>query len=378
MKKIIKKITLVIFIIFALCSSSFSIEKTYTDKAISVVGDAYARVFETMVGYDNFKYLIFNDGLITDKQNVMEFQKFIVEDNSHFVLLCYDVSNFLNKLEPKKFESYLVDIINVLKRYDKNLFLYTFTDVSENIMLDTIHKAKDYDDIAKKMAKENDNVYYIDLSELLRLSNEKINLNDLYYDTLYSKLLYTVDEVDRVKYGNTTLWMKISDKYTLAVAGDSYAGTFARFEKDRDLNIAEFAVSNRTIIENDSIIGSAIDSPAKYILISTGVNDYERQTSLSLFEEELRRLFNRACRNDKIVFVHSYMNYGMAKTKNITIRDYDFVLKRVAGEYENAVYIDVGAYGIIKFQMQDLKHYDKEFNDKLYEFVSFLISSFEK
>ena len=170
-------------------------------------------------------------------------------------------------------------------------------------------------------------------------------------------------------------WIQVSNENMIAVAGDSYAGTFVHFEKDKKYNLVEFAHDGYTISQNTRLINSAIDSEAKYILISTSVNDFEKQTKRETFEDKMREFLNHALLNHKIVFLHSYMYYGAAKTNDIKIREYDDIIRKLAEEYQNTIYIDMHEYEQEAYQMGDKRHYGQEFNDKMYDVIDKVIEA---
>ena len=151
-----------------------------------------------------------------------------------------------------------------------------------------------------------------------------------------------------------------------------------RFEKDKKYNLLEFAKAGKTIGQNAYLIDAAIETIAKYILIATSVNDFEKQTTLNAFETNMRKYLNHALKNHRVVFLHTYMNYAAAKKRTIKIEDYDAILKKLAEEYDNTLYVDMHDLEKEEFQMPDKRHYDKAFNDLLYERIDELIKSIRK
>ena len=79
--------------------------------------------------------------------------------------------------------------------------------------------------------------------------------------------------------------------------------------------------------------------------------------------------------NHKTVFLHSYVRYSADDSdKEVKIKDYDNVLKALADEYQNVIYIDVNDFAKEEYLMEDKKHYANEFNDVIYGMVDYLIT----
>ena len=125
-------------------------------------------------------------------------------------------------------------------------------------------------------------------------------------------------------------------------------------------------------------------STAKYVLLSTSVNDFRLKTDVNRFEDEIRRFANIATTNSKILFLHTYMDYVYYEDKTATdsevkkqyeIKDYDNALKKIAEEYDKVIYIDMSEYNDTRYMMSDLIHYGVEFNDALYNKIDSEISN---
>lgn len=154
----------------------------------------------------------------------------------------------------------------------------------------------------------------------------------------------------------------------LIVTGDSYAQHFALDEKGKDYQIYSYANENTTIEENMQTINKAFDSFGKIILFSISVNDQIKGIHPTIFEESLRKILDKGVANNKIVFMHTYMQYPREYYYGgiFSSYDYDNVIRKLANEYSNVYYIDMSDYGDLKYTVGDQVHYSKDFNDILY------------
>lgn len=167
----------------------------------------------------------------------------------------------------------------------------------------------------------------------------------------------------------------------LLVAGDSYAERFYNDEKNRDLKLYPFFQEGQTIEENWEKLFDAFTTYKKMLFLSISVNDRHRNTHPSVFEEQLRNLFAVAKMTKKHVFVHSYMYYDLSSAANFlfTTAEYDAMIRKVIMEFPDTVYfIDMSDCIGKEYMNEDGIHYNKKFNDTLYDRIIFMIDYIKK
>ena len=390
--RLISILVAILLTIFSVCVNIFAsniniingAENIVIDKSkkkIAVIGDNFAKNFEKNIGYNNFEYYIYNESdNIYNNENVTRTFMALESDDYNFVLFTLGSLSTLKNYDVNVFYSYMKNYMDIAKRENKYVFLHTYMSFTGSDSVNNKCSSVNIDNVLKKISNEYANVFYIDMSNFHNggyLLVDGKNYNVLFFQTLCAKLMYMRDNINNIQYNTMSDWMMTSNYNVLAVAGDSYAGTFTRFEKEKKYNILEFAKSGRTIGQNKNLIDQSIDSVAKFILISTSVNDYEKQSKLNSFEYNLRRFINHALLNHKIVFLHTYMKYSAAIKRDVEIKDYDNIIKKLADEYENVIYIDMHDYEKKEYEMPDKRHYDREFNDAMYDKIDKWIQAFE-
>ncbi len=162
----------------------------------------------------------------------------------------------------------------------------------------------------------------------------------------------------------------------LLVAGDSYAERFYKDEKGRDLRLFPYFQEGHTIEENWEKLFDAFTTYKKMLFLSISVNDRHRNTHPSVFENQLRNLFAVAKMMNKYVFVHSYMYYDLSSANNFmfTTAEYDAMIRKVIMEFPDTVYfIDMSDCIGKEYMNEDGIHYNKKFNDTLYDRILFMI-----
>lgn len=161
----------------------------------------------------------------------------------------------------------------------------------------------------------------------------------------------------------------------IAVAGDSYAKRFYEDEKNRDIKLHGYFNEGFTLEMNYTTLRYAFNSLYKIVFLSISVNDRHKSTHPSEFEAELRDLFDVAKRTGKIVLVHSYMYYDLAFVPNFPYSpaEYDSMIRNLIMEYDNVYYIDMSDCTGSEYMMEDGIHYNKKFNDVMYDRVVFMI-----
>ena len=157
---------------------------------------------------------------------------------------------------------------------------------------------------------------------------------------------------------------------TILLTGDSYAGYFATFESSKDLNILIYAQAAQSTKENYAMMKEAIDTYPSIVVISVGVNDYNKHVSPVDFRNQMEELVSECRAKKKKVILHTFMNYDVdafGDSRHVyEISDYDDALKKVAEKYENAFYIDMSDYNSSNYLLPDRIHYNKVFYDELY------------
>ena len=160
------------------------------------------------------------------------------------------------------------------------------------------------------------------------------------------------------------------------VAGDSYAQRFYNDEKNKGLRLYPFFQEGHTIEENWEKLFDAFTTYKKMLFLSISVNDRHRNTHPSVFENELRNLFAVAKMTKKYVFVHSYMYYDLSGLApfQFTTAEYDAMIRKVIMEFPDTVYfIDMSDCVGAEYGLADGLHYNKKFNDTLYDRLLFMI-----
>ena len=167
----------------------------------------------------------------------------------------------------------------------------------------------------------------------------------------------------------------------LVVTGDSYAERFYVDEKDRGIKMYPFFHEGRTLEENWPLLVEAFKSLNRFVFVSISVNDRHRKTHPSDFEREFRELLDIARSTEKKVFLHSYMYYDLASIPIFpyTTFEYDAVMRKLTIEYQDVVYfIDMSDCVSEEYKNADGIHYNKKFNDTLYDRLNFMIDYIRK
>lgn len=161
----------------------------------------------------------------------------------------------------------------------------------------------------------------------------------------------------------------------MAVAGDSYAQHFYEDEKDKDIKLFGYFNEGLTLSQNEETLKRAFNSIHKLIFLSISVNDRHGSTHPSVFENELRSLFDIAVETNKIVILHSYMYYDLASTAHYpySTYEYDSMLRNLIMEYKNVYYVDMSDCTGSEYMLPDGIHYNKKFNDEMYNRLLIII-----
>ena len=342
------------------------------------MGDSYAGKMAEVDSEFRFKYFIFPVPGIEQQPNVDIFNKCLDDEEVRYILYTTSVNDQGRMLSPVIFKKFLYTYAELAKENNKFLFFHTYMNVPHEHIKTVPYKNTDYDNVLREIASIYANVFYIDMSNFNDdrfVLKDKTHFNTLFHETLKAKYLDYVYDINKNMYWIDSPYDQINDKNSIIVTGDSYAGAFYLYEHEKKYNMAELAMPNRTIIENEHLINNSLMSTSKYVLLSTSVNDFREKTDLNRFEDELRRFANLATINSKILFLHTYMNYvyyedktaSQSETeKRFSIEDYDNVLKKISEEYDKVIYVDMSEYNNTIYMMPDFVHYGQVFNDALY------------
>jgi lysophospholipase L1-like esterase len=166
----------------------------------------------------------------------------------------------------------------------------------------------------------------------------------------------------------------------IIVTGDSFAGKFFDFEKNKELQLVPYARAGRTIDDNKAIMAEALNHKEKNVLVSIGVNDQFMETPPYRFEFVLRSLLNISLYNNKNVYFHSYLKYfsNLYNSKKFAATEYDAIIRQLCTEYYNAHYIDVKDLETPYYISDDNIHYNNMFYDVLYSRLVDTIYAVEK
>ena len=166
----------------------------------------------------------------------------------------------------------------------------------------------------------------------------------------------------------------------IIVTGDSFAGKFFDFEKNKELQLVPYARAGRTIDDNKAIMAEALNHKEKNVLVSIGVNDQFMETPPYRFEFVLRSLLNISLYNNRNVYFHSYLKYfsNLYNSKKFAATEYDAIIRQLCTEYYNAHYIDVKDLETPYYISDDNIHYNNMFYDVLYSRLVDTIYAVEK
>lgn len=350
-------------------------------KSIAVIGDSYAEYFRDFIGGNDIEYYFFPRQGLNNPENANLIVNCLNQNKHDFVLFAVGASDYLLKNDPAIIEKSLREYIKVAEENNKYIFFHTYMNFpNSKAYKQNVFPPHEYDEVFKKLADEFFNVFYIDMNNL---NNEHFyfgdgtHFNDLFYLTLYSKLLFITGNIETNIHTYTLPWMKNLNKNEIAVVGDTYAKLFFNYERDKDIKLLDFSTIASPIAALTQSMINATNSSSKYIVLSFGVVDHELQTDLNTFDDILRQFLNLTSITHKNIFIHSYMFYQASKNLPIKTEKYDEIVKKLCDEYPNATYIDTHSYEVAEYQNADLKNYNKLFNDSLYNTIRSYIEIIE-
>ena len=161
---------------------------------------------------------------------------------------------------------------------------------------------------------------------------------------------------------------------TVILMGDSYAGYFSRFESGRDYNILIYANAGCSVKDNYDIMKEAAGFEPSKVIISIGVNDNNKNNPPEDFEKIINEVISICKKNNKIVILHTYMDYDLKAIDNkhllYDVSQYDEILKNIAKKNSNVMYINMSDYNNEVYLQEDRIHYNKVFYDELYNRIS--------
>ena len=163
------------------------------------------------------------------------------------------------------------------------------------------------------------------------------------------------------------------DYNDVLICGDSYAVGLAYYLNNKmHKNTVEFVRAGRPIIENKELYKAALNTDAKVVILATSVNDVLRQTNLEKFKETIEEIFDYAESNNKILIVHSNVDFKYddeSANESLVLKFvpkyYDEILKRSAKEYDNVIYIDCNDIADFENIQSDGLHYNDTFYSEL-------------
>lgn len=197
----------------------------------------------------------------------------------------------------------------------------------------------------------------------------------------YKKILGLAIFISIVTFGRTFAEEPgVVSNQRVAIVGDSYAGFFSKSVENENYEYFIFPVGTIYNPLNQKVFEQAINSDNNYILFATGVNDQALNTELAIFEQELRRYAEEISAKKKYLFFHSYMDYPNKKegSGSQPPSAYDKILKKLADEYENVMYIDMSYFASTKHGFGDGLHYDKFFYETLSAKLQFYVYSIDR
>lgn len=313
---------------------------------ITVVGDSYAGHFSLNEGMDKYDYYIFPVGRINNAANKQIFET-AINSNNRYILFATGVNDQALNTDIKEFEAELKKYIKNVSEKNKFLFFHTYMNYANQKNAQTKYHPEDYDRVYRRLAEENDNVIYIDMSGLDARRydfGDGMHFNKFFYDTLNAKLLYYVHLIERSIFNAIGTELKNENLKQIATAGDIAADEFFGYENKKGYIITNFADPGKTVKNNFEQIVKAITFDAQSILISLGIDDYKAQTDIRNFEDEMRRCLNEACLNYKNVFLYTSIDYAKNEWLTISMSEYDMAISKVANEYPNVCYINLGNF----------------------------------
>ena len=159
----------------------------------------------------------------------------------------------------------------------------------------------------------------------------------------------------------------------LVLCGDSYCGRMSQYvSKYLNYGNIVYAIPGQTVMQNKHIYEQAIDSKYPIVMLCTSVNDVLQGTELKDFKETLESLFKRAYEKNKIMIVHShvdfgYLNEGRANDSFLykyKPKHYDAIVKRSAMKFGNVIYVECNDLATSD-NLQDSLHYGDNFYSQL-------------
>ena len=167
----------------------------------------------------------------------------------------------------------------------------------------------------------------------------------------------------------------------IAMIGDSYAGFFIKLKPDAEYELYGFPVGGINKGSNAEIFSNLIRNYNHDIIVfSTGVNDYFKGTPIEDFESILDGLMKEAGARGKFILLHTYMDFpsSNAVVNKSSVKDYDKVLRKLAEENPNVLYIDMSEYNKAKYYYGDGLHYNLDFYNILDEKIRTLANAIEE
>ena len=191
-------------------------------------------------------------------------------------------------------------------------------------------------------------IEFVQLLEKLKKNQkkEKYEFIDVFFGENYN-----------LKFNNNSIKEIVDNKSSIiknaTVVGDKRAEGLREYLRGNlNYNNPSFIGPNNNIIENINYYRDALTADKPILFYSIDIDDYINQTDLLQFKQKNDELFYFANLNNKIIVLHSYMdydtsnkrikkNYNFFEKRENKIEEYDYILKRLSKFYDNVIYIDM-------------------------------------
>lgn len=160
-----------------------------------------------------------------------------------------------------------------------------------------------------------------------------------------------------LKFNNNSIKEIIDNKSSIienaTVVGDKRADGLREYMgSNLNYNNKSYIGHLDNIVDNIDFYRDALTANKPILFYSIGIDDYINQTDLLQFKQKNDELFYFANLNNKIIVLHSYIDYDTSnkrikkdyndfKKRENKIEDYDYILKRLSKFYDNVIYIDM-------------------------------------
>lgn len=371
MNRFFKIVLLIFLLVFCYTSICFADEPSdyINDGNVAVVGDSFAGNYVNFESDSGIIPFAFPVGLLANNMDVVD--KCINDKSIKYVLFATGLHDYVKCTVLEDFENMIKAMAIKCKEKNKYLFFHTYMKVPEVPANRRGYTTSAYDEIFRKVANEFNNVYYIDMNDLNTIDymqQDMMHYDINFYDTLRTRLEKIIENIKAKEFGIISPWSIIDNRNEIAVAGDNIAQDLYNNEKNNgEYNILLFANEKKMIRENENLVLQALNSTAKYVLLSIGNFDYLYQTNPVNFENTIRKFANIAVRNHKILLLHSYLKCEEMENKKYSIYEYNRRILNIVGIYDNVNFIDMRDCDNGNWFNISKKNYNKEFYDIIFK-----------